>query len=296
MRWIKRILKGLLVFVAMLTVLFGVLVWRGAAVLNQHWDINVAVPSVPAAEADIVEGKRIATIRGCLGCHGDDLGGQLIADTPIGMLIAPNLTRGQGSVVSAFQDADWQRAIRHGVGPSGRALLVMPSDDNTNMTETDFANLLGYLKSVPAVDRDHPKMQLNLLGKALLGAGQLPLLAAERIDHTQLPTEQAADASAEHGRYLAQICTGCHGRNFAGGPIPGMPPDHPPAANLSAAGESHSWTLAQFSTTLRTGVRPDGRQMLPDNMPWNAFSAMSDTEVEALYRYFQSLPAANQRN
>ena len=55
------------------------------------------------------------------------------------------------------------------------------------------------------------------------------------------------------------------------------------------------YALAQFSAALRTGVRPDGRKMEPQYMPWSAFSAMTDTEVEALYRYLGSLPAADHR-
>ena len=55
------------------------------------------------------------------------------------------------------------------------------------------------------------------------------------------------------------------------------------------------WTLEQFGAALRTGVRPDGRKMEPQYMPWSAFSALTDTEVEALYQYLQTLPAADKR-
>ena len=39
----------------------------------------LAIPSDPA---DIAEGKRLARLTGCMHCHRDDLGGQLVHDFP----------------------------------------------------------------------------------------------------------------------------------------------------------------------------------------------------------------------
>jgi mono/diheme cytochrome c family protein len=295
MRAIRGLLKLSAVLLVVLGLVAGVLAWRGSATLAKRWNIEPTAGRAGDLVADLAEGERQAKIRGCLECHGADLGGQVLALTPVGALIPPNLTRGQGGVTAAYSDDDWQRAIRHGVGPGGRPLILMPSDDNTTMSEADFASLLAYLKSVAPVDRQLEPTALTLLGKVLLGAGQLPLLTVERIDHSLQPQSVAVAATVEYGGYVARICSGCHGSNFAGGPIPGQPPDMPAAANLTPKGAMKDWTLTQFTTALRTGVRPDGRKMEPQNMPWTAFSAMTDTEVEALYRYFQSIPAADRR-
>ena len=50
--------------------------------------------------------------------------GEVYFDVP-GMLSipTPNLTSGAGGVGATFQDEDCVRAIRHGVGPDGRALV-----------------------------------------------------------------------------------------------------------------------------------------------------------------------------
>ncbi len=291
----KTILKGLVGLVLLLVLLAGALAWRGQSILSRPWEIAIAPRTAPLPPADLAEGKRLATIRGCLECHSADLGGQVLAQAPIGDLVPPNLTRGKGSVVAGYNAEDWERAIRHGVGPGGRPLILMPSDDNTTMSEADFAALLAYVQSVPPVDRENPPTRLSLLGSVLLGAGQLPLLTAERIDHSLRPAQPVAAATVEYGAYMANMCAGCHGVNFAGGPIPGQPPQFPPAANLTPKGAIKDWTLAQFGAALRTGVRPDGRKMEPQYMPWSAFSAMTDTEVEALYQYLRSLPSADER-
>ena len=58
------------------------------------------------------------------------------------------------------------------------------------------------------------------------------------------------------------------------------------AANLTpeAIGD---WTEADFFRAMREGRRPDGRGLDPF-MPWRSFSAMSDTELSALWLYLQS--------
>lgn len=295
-----RVLMGLLKLAAALMVLLvgiaGLLAWRGNAMLAKSWTIEPRAGHAVGLVVDLSEGERLAKIRGCIDCHGADLGGQLLEQAPIATFVPPNLTSGEGSATAGYSDADWQRAIRHGVGPGGRPLILMPSDDNTAMSDSDFASLLAYLKSVPPVDRQLEPTALTLLGKILLGAGQLPLLTVERIDHSLAPQAIEAATTVEYGGYVARICSGCHGTNFAGGPIPGHPPSMPPAANLTPAGAIKDWTLTQFAAALRTGVRPDGRKMEAQSMPWTAFSAMTDTEVEALYRYLRSLPAADKRS
>lgn len=295
MRILKSLLKVLGLLVVVLALAVGVFAWRGNAILTKRWDVQPVAATDPSATVDLASGEHQARIRGCLECHGADLGGQVLALTPVGPMVPPNLTRGQGGVTAKYTDADWQRAIRHGVGPGGRPLILMPSDDNTSMSETDFAALVAYVQSMPPVDRVNEPTSLNLLGKILLGAGQLPMLTVERIDHTQKPKAVAVAATAEYGAYLAGICSGCHGANFAGGPAPGLPPDAPQAANLTPAGRAAAWSTAEFATTLRTGKRPDGTQMQPQFMPWPAFSHMTDVEIEALQRYFQSLPPADKR-
>jgi mono/diheme cytochrome c family protein len=98
-------------------------------------------------------------------------------------------------------------------------------------------------------------------------------------------------ASSEYGRYIGQGCTGCHGAKLAGGHVPGTPPSFPDAQNITPdpAHGLGKWTRENFHAALRTGKRPDGSNIDPF-MPWRAFAKFTDTELDALWAYLQTVP------
>jgi hypothetical protein len=51
-----------------------------------------------------------------------------------------------------------------------------------------------------------------------------------------------------------------------------------------------SWSEADFMSTIRTGVTPDGRKLRLRYMPWTSYRFMSDDELKAVWVYLQSLP------
>lgn len=286
MKWLMRIVLALVVLVA---ASLGWVWFSTESRLAKRYAIDVQPPVLPTEPERIAEGGRIAQIRGCMECHGDDLGGKLLIPGGPGVVGAANLTRGAGGIGGRYTDADWERAIRHAVGPGGRPLWIMPSEDNINISRADLAALIAYLKQVPPVDRPAPVQSLTWLGRVLFAVDALPLLQAERIDHNTPPAPDAPD-DAGRGQYLAQICTGCHGRTLAGGKIAGLPPDFPPAADLTGGSKVAGYTLEQFAAAVREGRAADGRAIDPRHMPWVAFKAMTDAEVAALHQYLRSLP------
>ena len=84
------------------------------------------------------------------------------------------------------------------------------------------------------------------------------------------------------------MCGECHAANFAGVVGSDGPP---PGPNLTPGGELGDWTEADFIQTIRTGQTPSGEQLDSEQMPWATFSQMSDTELQAIWAYLQSLPA-----
>ncbi len=128
----------------------------------------------------------------------------------------------------------------------------------------------------------------------------------------QSNTGGAAAASAstpaalvERGRYLVSImdCAGCHNRGsfspkpdegpLQGGTIgfevPGLGVFYPPNLTPDAGTGLGQWTEADIIKAVRTGQRPDGRVLAPA-MPWHAYSALTDEDVQALAAYLKSLP------
>jgi cytochrome c553 len=241
--------------------------------------------------ATLAHGRHLATAIGkCTDCHGSDLGGKVFIDDPaLGTLNAPNLT--PGGVTAGYTAADWERAIRHGVNPGGRALLGMPSAEFYHLSDDDAASIIAYMRSLPAVKRGFAAPHLRPVGRGLFATGMLPLLAAEDIPHTApRPASPVPGVTREYGAYLSRVggCNGCHREDLSGGPIPGVPPEWPPARNLTPVGIG-SWTEADFIRTLRSGKRPDGTAVNPV-MPWALAGQMSDDELKALWLYIRTVP------
>lgn len=259
--------------------------------LHRTYAVAVQVPAPPADADAIARGRHIAQTRGCSDCHGADLGGAKVIDDPaMGRLYGPNLTRGQGGVPATMADADWVRAIRHGVARDGHGLFLMPSADYSTFTADDMGDLIAYLKSVAPVDRPSVPVSVGPVARALLLAGKIRL-AADVIDHAAVrPEVVKPGVTVAYGRYLAVGCTGCHGPNFSGGKIDIGPPDWPPAQNLTPAGDLAKWTEQDFIRALRDRVRPDGTT-LNEVMP-AAFGRLDDTEIKALWAFLGTLPAA----
>jgi mono/diheme cytochrome c family protein len=288
-KWIGIPVGALLALVA---VALGVVVGLSEVRIRKSYAVEPAAVPIPSDAEALALGKHFLTIRGCHDCHGADYGGQVFIDDAPGRLIASNLTPGEGGIGREYTDADWVRAIRHGVGRNGRSLLFMPSWEYNPISDDDLGKMIAYLKSLPPVDNELPTNVLRPLGRALFLAGQFPLLPAEMIDHAAVRKEAPPrGATAEYGEYLAFSCVGCHGFGFSGGAIPGAPPHFPAATNITMDRETGvgAWTEADFFRALREGRRPDGSQLDPF-MPWETVtSQMTDDEIRAVWLYLRTV-------
>jgi mono/diheme cytochrome c family protein len=276
------------IVVTAFAIVYGVSSYR----LHRKHAVQARQISIPTDLATIERGRHLATTRGCVDCHGKDFGGHKVIDDPMaGEVHGPNLTRGSGGLPVNYGDADFLRAIRHGVAADGRPLVLMPSHEYATMSDEDVAATIAYLKTVPAVNRTRGPVSLGPVVRLLMVLGQFKI-AVEEIEHTAVqPASVTPAISVEYGKYLAAGCTGCHGPNMSGGRIAGAPPDWPSAANLTPhqSARISQWTEAQFVHALRTQERPDGSK-LSSVMPV-AFGQMTDLELKALWAYVSSLPA-----
>lgn len=136
------------------------------------------------------------------------------------------------------------------------------------------------------------------------------------------PALPASATSAARGAQLVQLagCDDCHtpqnpqgkpdmSRRLSGYPVGGaLPPAVDGVMTMGSAvfrgpwGLSEArnitpdpdtgignWTLAQFETTMRTGVDPAGRALLPP-MPVDNFRNLPDADLEAIYNYLRTVP------
>ncbi len=124
----------------------------------------------------------------------------------------------------------------------------------------------------------------------------------------------AASAQAQdlkRGEYLARImdCAGCHtpgalagqpdAAKFLGGStigfeIPGLGIFYPP--NLTPDNDTGlgKWSADDMVKAIRTGARPDGRQLVPV-MPYMSYAALTDADARDLVAYLKSIkPVSHQ--
>jgi mono/diheme cytochrome c family protein len=290
LKWIGIVLGGLIVVVLLA---FLVLFITGGAKFNRTYEVAVNPVAIPEGEEAVAHGEHVFLTRGCVDCHGPNLGGtEFINEPSLAVLPAPNLT--PGGVGGTYTDEDWVRALRYGVGADGRGLLIMPSQYYTHLSDEDLGALIAYLKQIEAVDSDLPPRRVGTLGRILLATNQLPPPAPEMIDPNMDRTAPPAGETAEYGEYIVLTtgCQDCHGANLAGAVPPGSDPGTPLSPNLTPAGHLSGWTRDNFIQTLRTGVTPDGRSLDPERMPWPVAAYSTDTELGAIWAYLASLPPA----
>lgn len=285
-RWLGRAVAALLVLIV---VMVGAVYGLSERRLRSTFTVPEHELTVRNDSATIARGEHIATVRGCVECHGAGLRGNVVLDQPIlGRMAGPNLTMGGRG--AELEPRDWERAVRHGVRRDGTPLMFMPSTEFTVLSDDDLAAVIAYARSVAPVRQVMAKTYAGPLMRALFVAGQAKILPAEELKHDAVHAASvASEPTPVFGKYLASGCTGCHGEGFSGGKIPGAPPEWGPAANITPAGIG-KWTAADFTTALRQGKRPDG-SAIDSLMPVKLLRHMDDVELAALYAYLQTVPA-----
>jgi mono/diheme cytochrome c family protein len=126
-------------------------------------------------------------------------------------------------------------------------------------------------------------------------------------------TNSTATAAADpvaRGRYLTTVmgCVDCHNTgsfgpnpdagHLEGGTIgfemPGMGVFYPPNLTPHQDAGLGRWTDEQIVVALRTGRRPDGRELAPI-MPWRNYRILDDADAAAIVAYLRSLPPSDHR-
>ena len=287
LKWIGYIVGTL---VALILVAVGTVYAISSSRLSKSYSPNVATLAIPGDPASVARGRHLVeTVGKCQGCHGANYSGQpMFEGAMFANLTASNLTSGKGGIGNVYTDADWVRAIRHGVGRDGKTLMFMPTKGFTHFTDTDLAQMISYLRTLPPTDLTlTPKRSIGPIARTLSLVAGFPLYSAsyvpEDIERPVIPE----GPTVEYGRYLIQTgaCSECHGANLGGataGPSP--------TPNITRGGDLGKWTEADFVRVIRTGVRPDGRT-LSTFMPWQLMKGLTDVELAAMWAYLQTVPA-----
>src|SRR5437764_7369307 len=164
----KRLLRwmgvGLASLVGALIVACTVVYMLSERMLRRTYDVPAVTLTVPTDAESIVEGQRLATVRGCFnGCHGKNAEGVVMFDQPIiARVVAPDLT----AAVRRYSDAELALIVRKGIRPDGHTLLIMPAEVFGGMTDADLGRIIAFLKSLPPATGPGPSVSVGPIGRA----------------------------------------------------------------------------------------------------------------------------------
>jgi cytochrome c553 len=277
----KKIFKWLGIVAAGLTVvlLVGVayvFIASSRELTATHSVTGVAL-AIPTGASEIEEGKRLASLAGCMHCHGETLGGQLVHDFPnLARFVAPNVSVLQ----KGYSDVQLDAAIRHGIKADGTGMLFMPAEMFHHMSDADAARIIAYIRTVPEVEGTKDRMEIRPLGRALIAAGEFK--TGPRAIAAMPPPVDTFDAAdpVSRGKYLVMnLCTECHAQNLEGIPLANSPP-------LIVA---KSYSLDQFATLMHDGVGPGDRTFVLMTPTAKArFAHLKAEEVSAMHAFLRS--------
>ncbi len=287
LKWLGYIIGGAIVVVLLaLTTIYAITSSR----INRSYATEIPPVAIPTDSFSIARGKHLVETTGkCQECHGDDYSGKLtMNDAVFARLTSANLTAGKNGIGASYNDEDWVRSIRYGIGRNGKSLIFMPAEAFTRLSDQDLGQMVAYLKSLPAADmKVAPAKSLGPIIRVAYLTGGFPLLPASLVQRDMPRTAVPEGPTSEYGAYLAKSggCTSCHGTNLGGADLGDMKPP-----NITRGGEVGKWSEADFVRTIRTGVNPSGR-VLSSAMPWPYIKGLTDTEFAALWAYLNSVPA-----
>ena len=254
-------------------------------ILRRHYEPEHQA-LVAAPPALVAQGFRLARIHGCLSCHGPGLAGNEVFDAdPVGDIMAPNLTK----LARMRSDKELTVAIRQGIAPDGRGLLVMTSAVHSRMLPEETAALIAWLRTLPVRSGDERPFKLRLVGRLMLILGDFRRQPEAVKEYRALMPADLGPVHARGRQIAASTCAECHGPDLAGGPAPmadfnpsfGRPYNLPP--NLDIVG---AYDLEQFRKLMRTGVPPSGKDLgMMASVAKNDFSHFTDDEIKAVHAY-----------
>lgn len=258
----------------------------------KRYNVDVSAINIPSDSFSIERGRTLSVA--CRSCHGVDFAGlDFFNDKALGYMSSPNISGAKGSATENYTDLDWIKALKHGLNPEGRPLMVMPSEMFCFLTDEDLGALIAFLKQVPEVEKPMGETKFTTFARTMMGAGMFgELYAYNKVNHDEVKHNPSVDVNntMEYGKYMTEIhgCTFCHGEQFNGGLSPD--PISPPGLNLTQKGNLANWSIDQFMQTMRTGKTPEGKILDNKFMPWTGIGAHDSIELAALYTYLKALP------
>lgn len=234
--------------------------------------------SIPTDSAALARGDHLVRTRGCRGCHGDDLGGELMWGTAL----APDL------VAYAQQEsaATFEAALRHGIGRDGRAMYSMPSFNFMRLRDEDVADIIAYLRSLKSANRELPTAKLPWQLRLDLALGNDAAIPAFLDLVPPLRRADDPDPAIARGEYIAMTtCNECHGFGLRAD----VPWEGEAAPDLMIV---MAYDETAFRRLMQQGIAIGDRELeLMSDVARGRFVHFTDQELSDLYLFLRSMGA-----
>ena len=251
----------------------------------------------PALAVDA--GKYQVILGDCEGCHGKDLAGGVVLQTPFGKMVTPNITPDKDTGIGNYTLGDFRLAMRRGVAPGGKRLYpAMPYPYYAHMRESEIAALWGYLRSVKPVQNrvDVNQLRFPFNQRVLMRGWNMLFFSVENA-----PVDRDKSAAWNRGAYLvngAAHCGACHAPKNAfgadtrtaltGTSLQGwFAPDLTGDRNTGLG----AWNARDIADYLRSGRNSHALASGPmAEVVENSTSQMGGRDLVAIAVYLKSLP------
>jgi mono/diheme cytochrome c family protein len=261
--------------------------------------------SLPTGAALVERGRYLATASDCVACHsvpgGQPYAGGLAFKLPFGTIYSSNITPDRKVGIGSWSDAEFVRAMRHGVRNDGQELYpAFPYTAYTNMSTDDVLAIRAYLNTLRPVGQAVAVNQLSFpFNQRYLMRGWKLLFMPKHA----LQADPGQSAEWNRGRYLVEgpgHCAECHtprnllfglksGEKFAGATTQGWK-----AYNLTSDAKAGmgNWSAEEIAQYLGTGHAP-GRGAAAGSMAEAvslSLSRLTPADLHAMAVYLKTVP------
>lgn len=178
-KFIQKILSYKKTIIVIVVIILGALYYtltgisKNIAQLAEPSDDVDYFPTYPAVQTtaekaeQIKRGEYLAKAGDCIACHtnspdhGKPFAGGLPMQTPFGTIFSPNITPDKETGIGNWTDADFIKAMREGISPSGhRYYPAFPYLYFNKVTTDDLLAIKAYLDSLPPVHQPNEKNKM----------------------------------------------------------------------------------------------------------------------------------------
>lgn len=279
-----------------------------------NWKITSLVTLMLAAlnasaadDAQIQRGKYLSTVGDCVACHsvpgGKPFAGGLALPTPIGEIIATNITPSKTAGIGNYSLEQFSDALRKGIRADGKHLYpAMPYTSYAKVSDEDIKAIYAYFMSaVKPVDTPAKPTALPFPFNIRFSMAAWNLLF---LDDKAFMPDTSRDAEWNRGAYLAQgltHCSTCHSprnlmmaevssKELAGGDVGTW---HAPNITSDINSGIGGWDNTELVAYLKTGEAP-GKAQAAGPMAEavdHSLQHLNDSDLKAIAVYLKTVPA-----